>query len=158
MSVETVQSLLILAVYPVPKKKWIQDKSWLFMGAAIRLVGTFCSSPPFILIILARMAQEIGLDRPQTSADIRENLNRTRTWINAVCVDGSHATLFGKMPMIKFDDYLVRRNVRTWYMSHNNTPYDIALCAYAELLLDMLKFRNTIGPIDSLADKFREVS
>ena len=35
-TVETVQALLILAVYPVPKKKWIEDKSWLFMGAALR--------------------------------------------------------------------------------------------------------------------------
>jgi transcriptional regulatory protein LEU3 len=35
-NVETVQALLILAVYPVPKKKWLEDKSWLFMGAAIR--------------------------------------------------------------------------------------------------------------------------
>lgn len=34
--VETVQALLILAVYPVPAKKWLEDKSWLFMGAAIR--------------------------------------------------------------------------------------------------------------------------
>lgn len=36
--VETVQAFLILAVYPVPKKKWSDDRSWLFMGAAIRCV------------------------------------------------------------------------------------------------------------------------
>lgn len=36
VTVETVQALLILAVYPVPRKKWADDKSWLFMGAALR--------------------------------------------------------------------------------------------------------------------------
>lgn len=138
VDVETVQSLLVLAVYPVPKKKWLEDKSWLFMGAAIR------------------MAQEIGLDKPQTSTNIRENINRTRTWINTYCVDGSHATQFGKMPMIKYDDYVVRKNARTWYMSLDNSPYDICLCGYAELLHEMLKFRRTIGPVNSLADRFRE--
>ncbi|EKM55367.1 uncharacterized protein PHACADRAFT_95777, partial [Phanerochaete carnosa HHB-10118-sp] len=138
VNVETVQSLLILAVYPVPKKNWLEDRSWLFMGAAIR------------------MAQEIGLDKPQDSTDIRENLNRTRTWINACCVDGSHATQFGKMPMIKYDDYVVRTSARTWYMSLDGSPYDIGLCAYAELLLAMLKFRRTVGPMDTLPGRFRE--
>ena len=37
-SVETVQAFLLLAVYPVPKKKWTDDRSWLFMGTAIRCV------------------------------------------------------------------------------------------------------------------------
>ena len=104
------------------------------------------------------MALEIGLDKPPTGPDIRENLNRTRTWINAFCVDGSHSTQFGKMPMVRLDDYLVRHNVRTWYMSLDNAPYDIGLCAYAELLLHMMQYRETIGPWDSLADKYREVS
>ncbi|GJE87173.1 Zn(II)2Cys6 transcription factor [Phanerochaete sordida] len=138
VDVETVQSLLILAVYPVPKKKWLEDKSWLFMGAAIR------------------MAQEIGLDKPQTGTDIRENINRTRAWINAYCVDGSHATQFGKMPMIKYDDYVIRKYARTWYMSLDNSPYDNTLCGYAELLQDMLRFRRQVGPMSALPDRFRE--
>lgn len=35
-SVEVCQAYLILAVYPVPKKKWVEDRSWLLMGVAIR--------------------------------------------------------------------------------------------------------------------------
>lgn len=35
-SVETVQGFLLLAVYPIPQKKWSDNRSWLFMGAAIR--------------------------------------------------------------------------------------------------------------------------
>ena len=40
-SVDVCQAYLLMAVYPVPKKKWVEDKTWLFMGAAIRLVETF---------------------------------------------------------------------------------------------------------------------
>lgn len=35
-SVDICQALLILAVYPLPKKKWCEDRSWLLMGVAIR--------------------------------------------------------------------------------------------------------------------------
>lgn len=35
-SVDVCQAYLIMAVYPVPKKKWVEDRSWLLMGVAIR--------------------------------------------------------------------------------------------------------------------------
>jgi hypothetical protein len=35
-SVDIVQGFLLLAVYPVPKRKWTEDRSWLFMGVAFR--------------------------------------------------------------------------------------------------------------------------
>ena len=104
------------------------------------------------------MALEIGLDRSPSDTDIRENLNRTRTWINAFCVDGSHATQFGKMPMVKLNDFLVRKSVRNWYTSLDSAPYDIGLCAYAELLLHMIQYRRSMGPPDVLAQRFRNVS
>lgn len=103
------------------------------------------------------MAQEIGLDKPPTGTDIRENLNRTRTWINTFCVDGSHATQFGKMPMVQLNDYLVRKSVRTWYTSLDSAPYDIGLCAYAELLLHMIQYRRGMGPQDVLQQRLKEV-
>jgi len=34
--VDVCQAYLILALYPVPKKKWEEDRSWLLMGVAIR--------------------------------------------------------------------------------------------------------------------------
>lgn len=36
--VDIVQAYLLLAVYPVPKKKWSDDRSWLLMGVAFRRV------------------------------------------------------------------------------------------------------------------------
>lgn len=35
-SVEVCQAYLIMAMYPEPKKKWAEDRSWLLMGVAIR--------------------------------------------------------------------------------------------------------------------------
>jgi hypothetical protein len=35
-SVDLCQAYLIMAVYPVPKKKWVEDRSWLLMGVAIQ--------------------------------------------------------------------------------------------------------------------------
>lgn len=35
-SVDVCQAYLLMAVYPVPKKKWMDDRSWLLMGVAIR--------------------------------------------------------------------------------------------------------------------------
>jgi len=33
--VDVCQAYLIMAVYPEPKKKWVQDRSWLLIGVAI---------------------------------------------------------------------------------------------------------------------------
>lgn len=37
--IDVCQAYLLMAVYPVPKKKWVEDRSWLLMGVAIRWVG-----------------------------------------------------------------------------------------------------------------------
>ena len=91
------------------------------------------------------MAQELQLDQLPEGSDEQDNMNRVRTWINCFCVDGSHATQFGKMAMVKLDDYLIRTTARDWYKSPSNAPYDIGLCAYAELLLLMAQFRRAHG-------------
>ncbi|KAF9532237.1 hypothetical protein CPB83DRAFT_807430 [Crepidotus variabilis] len=123
-SVDVCQAYLIMAVYPVPKKKWVEDRSWLLMGVAIR------------------MAIELELNQPPPpGCDAREALNRTRTWLNCYCVDGSHAIQFGKMPMLRLDDYIAR-NSADWYRSSSlNTPFDVHLCAYVQMILHMAKWR-----------------
>ncbi|KAJ3505560.1 hypothetical protein NLJ89_g7355 [Agrocybe chaxingu] len=133
-SVDVCQAYLIMAVYPVPKKKWAEDRSWLLMGVAIR------------------MAIELELNQPAPpTCDERESLNRTRTWLNCYCVDGSHAIQFGKMPMLRLDDYLAR-NSRDWYRSSPlNTPFDVHLCAYVQMILHMAKWRAYIHADDPTA-------
>ncbi|KAJ7740684.1 fungal-specific transcription factor domain-containing protein [Mycena maculata] len=126
MGVDICQAYLILAVYPVPKKKFVDDRSWLFMGIAIR------------------MAIELGLNQPPPPlCDERESLNRTRTWLNCYCVDASHAIQFGKMPMLGLDDY-VARSSQDWYKSSKlNGPFDVHLCAYVNIILLMAEWRRT---------------
>ncbi|KAF9069929.1 fungal-specific transcription factor domain-containing protein [Rhodocollybia butyracea] len=123
--IDICQAYLLLGVYPSPKKKWAEDRSWLFMGVAIR------------------MALELELNLPPPPhCDEREALNRTRTWLNCYCVDGSHAIQFGKMPMLRLDDYMAR-TTQDWYRSSPlNTPYDVHLCAYVQILLIMCKWRS----------------
>ncbi|KIM80774.1 hypothetical protein PILCRDRAFT_822045 [Piloderma croceum F 1598] len=127
-SVDIVQAFLLLAVYPVPKRKWSDDRSWLLMGVAFR------------------MAIELGLNQPfPPGCDERESLNRTRTWLICFCVDGSYATQFGKMAMIPLNDHLAR-NSRHWYQSSALTsPFDIHLCAIVDIHLVFADFRKAVS-------------
>ncbi|KAJ6502622.1 hypothetical protein C8R45DRAFT_626817 [Mycena sanguinolenta] len=136
--VDICQAYLILGVYPMPQKKFADDRSWLFMGLAIR------------------MAMELGLNQPPSHCDERESLNRTRTWLNCYCVDASHAIQFGKVPMLGLDDYIARTS-RDWYRSSSlNSPFDVHLCAYVHIILLMAEWRRNVAAktqfsIDTLA-------
>ncbi|KAJ6547487.1 fungal-specific transcription factor domain-containing protein [Mycena capillaripes] len=127
IGVDICQAYLILAVYPMPKRKFVDDRSWLFMGVAIR------------------MAMELGLNQPPPPlCSERESLNRTRTWLNCYCVDASHAIQFGKMPMLDLDDFMARTS-RDWYQSSRlNGPYDVHLCAYVQIMLLMTEWRRIV--------------
>jgi transcriptional regulatory protein LEU3 len=35
-TIDVCQAVLILSVYPVPKKKWADDRSWVFLGIGIK--------------------------------------------------------------------------------------------------------------------------
>ena len=94
---------------------------------------------------VSRLAQELQLDQTPEGPDQQLNSNVIRTWMNCFCVDGSHATQFGKMAMVKLDDYLCRNMARVWYKWPSSGPYDIGLCGYAELLLLMARFRRACG-------------
>ncbi|KAJ7219201.1 hypothetical protein GGX14DRAFT_549692 [Mycena pura] len=127
--VDVCQAYLLLAVYPIPKKKWVDDRRWLFIGVAIR------------------MAIELGLNKPAAAPyEEREALNRTRTWLGCYCADAAHAIYLGKMEMLGLDDYVARMS-REWYMSSPldvNSPFDVHLCAQTNLLLIMGEWRKNV--------------
>ncbi|KAI0950445.1 hypothetical protein AcV7_008909 [Taiwanofungus camphoratus] len=127
ITIESCQAYLLLSVYPMPRKRWADDRRWLLTGIALRL------------------AQDLKLDQPAPPEyDERERLNRTRTWLNAVCLDRLHASQLGKPPMAKLDDYVVR-TVRAWYNpSSMSLPFDIHTCGYAEIHLLMAEFWQTV--------------
>ena len=67
-SVEIVQAFILLAVFPPPARRWDEDKSWMYLGCAMRL------------------ATELDLNRQMSGPFAnemaeREYLNRTRTWL-----------------------------------------------------------------------------
>lgn len=101
-----------------------------------------------------RMAIELELNHPPPSElNERERLNRTRTWLNCYCVDGSHAIQFGKIPMLRLDDWLARHS-RMWYKaSPMNLPFDVHLCAYVQIILLMAQWRAGFGQDPTLSLK-----
>ncbi|KZT28474.1 hypothetical protein NEOLEDRAFT_1058377 [Neolentinus lepideus HHB14362 ss-1] len=126
-TVETCQAYLLLAVYPKPRKRWAEDRSWALMGVAIRL------------------ALELRINQPQPTPPTPTSLNHTRTWLNAFCVDASHATQYGKLPMVRLqDDYVARHSADWWRCSERNLDYDIHLCGYVDILLVMAEFRRIV--------------
>jgi hypothetical protein len=95
------------------------------------------------------MAMELGLNQPPLpTCDERQRLNRVRTWLNCFCVDGSHAIQFGKMPMVKLDDFMARTS-QDWYKSSSmNTAFDVHLVAYVHILIIMSKWKTTLSQFD----------
>ncbi|KAG9080980.1 hypothetical protein FRC07_014707, partial [Ceratobasidium sp. 392] len=125
-SVELVQAYILMSVYPVPARRWEEDRTWLYLGLAIR------------------MATDLNLHLPwqgkaSGEAHEREILNRTRTWLICFNLDRSGATQFGRPPTIR-EDYIVRKS-NDWYKrSQYNLALDVHLTAYTRLLRIVARF------------------
>ena len=89
-NVESVHAYILLALYPVPAKKWEDDRSWLYLGLAIRI------ATDLNLHVVSNV-------RPKTEKQEREMVNQTRVWILCFNLDRSTATQFGKPSTIKED-------------------------------------------------------
>jgi hypothetical protein len=123
-SVETVSAYILLSLYPVPAHRWEEDRSWIYLGLAIRI------------------ATDLNLHHPNTAKPInehhaREMLNRTRVWLNCFNLDRSTSSQYGKTPIIRNTDYIATHS-EEWYESseYNMENFDIHLATYnAELRL-----------------------
>ncbi|KAG8686322.1 hypothetical protein FRC11_009129, partial [Ceratobasidium sp. 423] len=125
-SVELVQAYILMSVYPVPARRWEEDRTWLYLGLAIR------------------MATDLNLHLPWQGkatgeAHEREILNRTRTWLICFNLDRSGATQFGRPPTIR-EDYIVRKSSDWYKRSKFNLPLDIHLTGYTRLLRIVARF------------------
>ncbi|KAF8530244.1 fungal-specific transcription factor domain-containing protein [Hysterangium stoloniferum] len=130
-SVELCQAYLLMSVYSVPARRWEEDRSWLYLGLAIRIATDLNLHQP-------------GSSKPPTSEkQEREHLNRTRTWLICFNLDRSMSTQLGKPSTIKEDPII--RNSSDWYRrSAFNHPYDVHLCAYTELLRLVTRFHEDV--------------
>ncbi|KAJ7660324.1 hypothetical protein DFH06DRAFT_393736 [Mycena polygramma] len=132
-SVELCQAYILMSIYSVPSRKWEEDRSWLYVGLAIRL------------------ATDLNLHEVQSSQtrnandkQERELLNRTRVWMICSIADRSMAAQFGKPTTLS--EHCVLHWGDDWYKnSPYNNSYDIHMCAHADLLRVMAAFNDDIA-------------
>ena len=137
-SPEIVQGFLLLTLYNQPTERYEEDRTWLFAGVAIR------------------MAQDLNLHRKVTlphsnpsEDEVREILNRERTWYICFCVDRTLSAQMGKPYSIR-EDWIIR-HAADWCMQPYSRPWDLGICALVDLLrvqtrqLDFL-YSSTVTP------------
>ncbi|KAF8206499.1 hypothetical protein K438DRAFT_1817313 [Mycena galopus ATCC 62051] len=130
--VELCQGYILMSLYPVPAKRWEEERGWLYLGLAIR------------------MAIDLNLHLPNTAqplneAHAREMLNRTRVWLNCFNLDRSTGSQYGKAPTIPNSDYMANHSWDWWRSSpFNMQNFDIHICAYNSELKVMAAFMATV--------------
>ncbi|KAH7907013.1 hypothetical protein BJ138DRAFT_1070829 [Hygrophoropsis aurantiaca] len=125
---EMCAAYILLSLYPVPVHKWEEDRTWIYLGLAIRF------------------AQDLGLNRPNTTKPLNERharvmLTRTRFWLNCFNLDRSTSSMYGKRPVIPNTDY-ISTHLDDWWKSseYNLDAFDIHLCIYNAELRIMADF------------------
>ncbi|KAI0784236.1 hypothetical protein C8Q75DRAFT_736365 [Abortiporus biennis] len=117
-TVEAVQAYILLALYPMPCHRWEDDRTWVYLGLAIRI------------------AADLNLHHPNTATPkneqhAREMLNRTRVWLNCFNLDRSTGSQYGKPPIIPNTDYVANQSGTWWNASqYNLNNFDIQIAAY----------------------------
>ncbi|TFY54810.1 hypothetical protein EVJ58_g8640 [Rhodofomes roseus] len=99
-SVELAQAYILLSTYAVPARRWEEDRSWLYIGLAIRIATDL-------------NLHQLSTVKPRNDQHKREILNQERLWLICHNLDRSMATQFGKPSTIR-EDYIIR-NSENWY-------------------------------------------
>ncbi|KIK96922.1 hypothetical protein PAXRUDRAFT_32093 [Paxillus rubicundulus Ve08.2h10] len=129
---EMSAAYLLMQLYPVPSKRWDEERSWIYLGVAIRI------------------AQDINLNRPVTAKPLNEQnarilLSRQRIWMNCFNLDRSTGSQYGKPPIIPNTDYFASHSEDWWRSSpYNVKGFDIHLCGYNAELRLMSNFKQKI--------------
>ncbi|KAL6303631.1 hypothetical protein BKA93DRAFT_853541 [Sparassis latifolia] len=129
-SVELSQAYILLSTYGVPARRWEEDRSWLYIGLAIRIATDL-------------NLQQVSTVQPKSDSHEREIINQTRLWMICFNLDRSMATQFGKPATIK-ENYTIRTSENWYRRSRFNHPYDVGLCAYTQMLRIMARFHEEI--------------
>lgn len=131
-NVETVSAYILLSLYPIPMRRWEEDRTWLYLGLAIRVATDLNLNQPTSV-------------RPKNERHARELLNRTRVWLNCYNLDRSTSSWHGKASTIATSDYIACHSAN-WYeaSSFNMQNFDIQLSGYTEELRCMSEFKEKI--------------
>lgn len=131
-TVETVSAYILLSLYPVPMRRWEEDRTWLYLGLAIRVATDLNLHVPSSV-------------RPRNETHARELLNRTRVWLNCYNLDRSTSSWHGKQSTIADSDYLATHSAEWWKSSpYNFRNFDIHLAGYNAELRVMNEFKKKI--------------
>lgn len=127
-NIEAVQAYILLSLYPVPARRWEEDRGWLYLGLAIRFAVDLNLHHP-------------SSAKPQNEAHAREMLNRTRVWLNCFNLDRSTGSQYGKAAIIPNTDYVANHSEDWWRSSpYNMDKFDIHICGYNAELRVMAAF------------------
>ncbi|CCM01416.1 uncharacterized protein FIBRA_03467 [Fibroporia radiculosa] len=131
-TIEAVQAYILLSLYPVPARRWEDDRGFIYLGLAIRVATDlklhYATTP-----------------KPQNELHAREMLNRTRVWLNCFNLDRSTGSQYGQRAIIDNKDY-VANHTEFWYEGspYNLAGFDVHLCCYNAELKVMADFRGRI--------------
>ncbi|KAJ3971250.1 hypothetical protein EV361DRAFT_912156 [Lentinula raphanica] len=131
-NIEMCIAYILLSLYPPPLKRWEESRGWLYLGVAIRIATELNLHLP-------------NTAKPQNEMHAREQLNRTRVWLNCFNLDRSTGSQNGKPPIISNNDYIANHSEDWWKSSsYNMKNFDIQLCCYNSELKVMSNFRSKI--------------
>lgn len=135
-TVETVAAYILLSLYPLPKARWEEDRTWLYLGLAIRVATD---------INLHTTLLTPSSDKPESERVARERLNRVRIWLNCYNLDRSTASWHGKASTIPGRDFLAMHSEK-WFASSefNLSGFDIQIAAYNSELRALGDFKESI--------------
>lgn len=139
-----VAAYILLSLYPVPTQHWEEDRTWLYLGMAIRFATDLNLHRPAALPSSSH-STVARLTRSELELREREVLNRTRIWINCFNLDRSTSSWHGKASTINNDNDVGSRT-EAWYSNSewNLKGFDIHLAAYNAELRMLAEFRRTV--------------
>ena len=141
-SIEIVQALLILSAYHPPTEKASEDRTWTWIGMAIRIASSLEAKP-----CVNSHRTLSGSSAPGDEARIRKARNIERTWLNLHVTELIYATLTGRRATL-WDDATIRR-VNGWDKHPLALEFDRSLVCLVEL---KKVFISSTEAFDAIAD------
>ncbi|KAL0578178.1 hypothetical protein V5O48_003809 [Marasmius crinis-equi] len=127
-NVEMSMAFVLMSLYPAPFEHFEDSRSCMYLEIAIRIATELnLCLPPTV--------------KPLNEVHAREQLNRTRVWINCFNLDRSMSSQYGRRPIISSGDYISNHVERWWSLSdYNIKNFDIHTCCYSAELNVVGKF------------------
>jgi len=126
--VDMCHAYILMSLCPLPVKRLEEQRSWLYLGLAIRVATELNLHLPVATI-------------PQDEKPAREILNRARVWMNCFNLDRSTGGQYGKPPIINSMDYQANHSQNWWKSSpFNMRNFDIQICCYNHCLRTTASF------------------